>query len=183
MRRYSKRFPICITLVLVSFLLLSGNGSAEEKERYFEIGIGGGVNLESINTKQILLAPSINWKIKGQESLRFRIEGDLEFIEDDKNLAVIGGVAPFLRVGASERNLRPFFEVGAGVNLSSRDEIGERRLGGTFLFSLMGGVGFELVTRGGLISISYRIRHLSNAHLYRLNQGINFQYVMVSISF
>jgi len=183
MRRYSKRFPISITLVIVVFLLLSGNGLAEEKERYFEIGLGGGVNIEAVNTKQVLLAPALNWKIKGSESLRFRLEGNLEFIKDDKNLVVVGGVAPFLRLCPPNTNVRPFFEVGVGANLSSRDEIGGRRLGGTFVFSLMGGVGLEFVKKEYMISLSYRFRHLSNAHLYPTNQGMNFQYAMVSVGF
>ena len=158
-------------------------GFAEDKDRYVGFGIGGGINLESINTRQILLAPDISWNIKDQKLLRFRLEGALEFIDDDGRVAVIGGVAPFVRFLLSEKNVRPFFEVGAGVNLTSRDEVKGRQLGGTFLFSLMGGAGFEILMNKSLISISYRFRHLSNGGLYSHNHGLNSQYLIISVGF
>lgn len=183
MQRNSSQFISNLFLILCALLLFSDSAFTEEKEKYLEIGLGGGTNLEGINSKSMLLAPAINWKIKGTESLRLRLEGNLEFVKDKKHLIIVGGVSPFLRIHASGKTIKPFLEVGVGANVASRDEIGERNLGGIFLFSLMGGAGFEFVAEKHMISISYRFRHLSNAHLYPTNQGVNFQYVMVSISF
>lgn len=177
-------FCFLVFFIFGAFFCLSGVCITEASDEYFEVGLGGGTSLANFNTKQILIAPSISWKVKDMELLRFRFEGDLELIEHDELGTIIGGVAQFLRILFSpEDNVAPFFEVGAGLNLSNHNVIAHRKLGGGFLFSLMGGAGVEFKTKGKLLSLSTRFRHLSNGNLFPGNQSINSQYLIFSMGF
>ena len=172
-------------LILFSFLLFSllcsNIGYAEEKQTHWELGIGPGINMDGKHFKHALIAPAFSLKSRGYEFLSCRLEGDLELIESDGRITAVVGAAPFIRLSMPERKLRPFFEIGAGANLISRNHTGTKNSGGPFIFSIMGGVGLEFSTWGRPMSISYRVRHLSNSHIYQANQSINSQYLMLSI--
>jgi len=174
-----------IFFFLAVSLCLSEKAIAGDKDRYFELGIGGGTNLfQSLNTEQAIITPAVNWKIKDVKSLWFRLEGDIELINDDRRTTLVFGAAPMLRLFLKEMgNNKPFIEAGAGANFISRNRIEDRHLGGSFVFSFMGGVGYEFKTGGRPVGISYRYRHISNAGLYAPNEGIDSQYLILSIGF
>jgi len=175
--------------LLLSFLLLAAvltipdYAFSDEKDLYFELGIGGGENLNGLGTRQILFAPGLNMKISGVNMLRFRVEANTEFVYDHGQLTVIGGITPFLRFIIPSDKIRPFLEIGGGPNLSNRDDTGGRILGGRFFISAMAGGGIEFVTKDILVSLSYRARHLSNANLYSYNQGLNSHYLILAFGF
>ena len=174
--------PSCF-LLLVTLFCVSNAVFAEEEDHFFEFGLGAGESLNGLGTGQLLLMPALNLKIRGTELLRLRVEGDMETIYDNGQGMTVGGIAPFLRVVMPSEGLRPFLEIGGGPNLADRNDLGGRRLGGRFCFSAMAGAGVELVTRERVISLSYRVRHLSNANLYVWNQGLNSQYIILSVGF
>lgn len=89
--------------------------------------------------------------------------------------------APMLRYYLLDNaSIKPFVEAGAGPNLISRNKVENRELGGSFIFSVMGGAGIEF--KSGM-KITYRFRHLSNAGLYEHNDGINAHFFMLSFGF
>ena len=179
-----RRFSLQLVVFLAASLCFLTSAFAEDKERYFEIGIGGGTNLlQSLDTKQVIITPAMNWEIKGAKSLWFRLEGDIELIDDDRRLTFVVGAAPMVRLFLSEDGNRPkpYIEAGAGANLISRNSIKDREFGGSFIFSVMGGAGIEFKAGNRPITVSYRYRHLSNAGLYSPNEGIDSHYLIVSI--
>ena len=169
-------------LIIALFAILPGSGFADEKN-YFDIGAGAGTDLQGNGAKQFMLAPAYNVPITGYESLRLRIEADMEFIDDRSKTIFVGGVAPFIRILPFRWDVKPFVEFGAGVNLLTNREIGSQQVGGPFIFSLMSGAGAETMIKKTPVSLSYRFRHLSNAGIYEHNQGFNSQYIMVSVGF
>ncbi len=170
-------------LLMVSLFFVPNDAFAGGKDLYFELGLGAGENLNGLGTRQLLLMPALNMKIEGTELLRLRIEGDMEAIYDHGQWTVVGGIAPFLRVMMPSEKVRPFLEIGGGPNLANRNDTGGRKLGGRFFLSAMAGAGVEFVTKERVISLSYRVRHLSNADLYVWNQGLNAHYVVLAVGF
>ncbi|MFZ5997006.1 MAG: acyloxyacyl hydrolase [Nitrospirota bacterium] len=173
-------------LLLIGVLLLfscPNRGFAADKQGLFEVAVGGGINLNGINTNQVLFVSALSFPIKGAEMMRFGLEGDLEFIEYHGRVTFIGGVAPFFRATWQRAGIRPFAEIGGGINYSSRKRVDGRELNGPFLFSAMGGAGIEVLYNKMPMRIAYRLRHLSNGHLYKGNEGFNTQYLMLSIGF
>ncbi|MBZ0155507.1 MAG: acyloxyacyl hydrolase [Alphaproteobacteria bacterium] len=175
-------------LFLLSFCMscavFAHGASAAEGDRFFEVGIGGGVSLNGINTTQVLIAPAYRIPFKNSEVLKFRIEGTVELIEFHDRITVIAGVAPFLRATWPGAGLRPFIELSPGVNYASRRHLDGKKLRGPVLFSAMGGIGLEMRVHKRPVSLSYRVRHLSNGHIYgNDNQGLDSQYLMLSIGF
>jgi len=160
--------------------------SGEDKARYFEIGIGAGTDMmHGLGTEQAMIAPAINLKINDVKSLWFRLEGDLELINDDRRLTFVAGATPMLRLYFFADQNKPgfFIEGGAGINLISRNTIGNRELGGVFIFSDMAGVGYKFIAGKTPLFLTYRYRHLSNLCLYSHNNGLDSHYLMLSIGF
>lgn len=175
-----------IFLFLVMVLYPLKEASGEDKARYFEIGIGAGTDMmHGLGTEQAIIAPAINLKIKDVKSLWFRLEGDLELINDDRRVTFVAGATPMLRLYFFADQNKPgfFIEGGVGINLISRNTIGDRELGGVFIFSDMAGVGYKFIAGKTPLFLTYRYRHLSNLGLYSHNNGIDSHYLMLSIGF
>ncbi|MCC6346521.1 MAG: acyloxyacyl hydrolase [Nitrospirales bacterium] len=180
------RFFVLLLLLLscLSLVVFIPGASAAGSGSFFEAGIGGGISLNGINTKQVLLAPAYSIPIKNSEVFRVRIEGTVELSEFHDRITAIAGVSPFLRAVWPGARLRPFIEVGPGINYASRKHLDGKKLRGPVLFSAMGGVGLETQVQKRPVSFSYRVRHLSNGHIYgKENQGLDSQYLMLSIGF
>jgi len=167
-------------IYLVLFVLLVFPGYSFSEDRNFELGLGIGSNLDGISTTHGLIAPAVNFKLSDNNSLWLHLEGDIEIISDDKTTFVFGA-APMLRYYLLDNaSIKPFVEAGAGPNLISRSKVENRELGGSFIFSVMGGAGIEF--KSGM-KIAYRFRHLSNAGLYEHNDSINAHCLMLSFGF
>ncbi len=179
-------YVFVILLFLVIALTLSARASAENRDSYFEIGIGMGTNLfQSLGTQQALLISAINWRIAEKEKIWFRLEGDAEIINADNKIILVAGVAPMVRKLLPEvkNDLITFFEAGAGLNFISRNGIKDRKFGGCFIFSIMASAGIEFKIENHSMNLSYRYRHLSNGGLYPPNEGIDSHYFIVSARF
>jgi hypothetical protein len=150
----------------------------------FEVGVGAGKDFQDLKGDwQLLVAPALGTDISASGSIRLRVEGDLEFIDDTEKMVFVGGIAPFVRLMPFDWKINPFLELGAGGNLSTNRTIGNQYVGGPFLFSLMAGGGTEIKINGTPLGVSYRFRHLSNAGIYKANEGFNSQYIMLSTRF
>jgi hypothetical protein len=174
-------FPASV-LIVTAMLCLCGQAAAEARGAHFELGIGVGTDLNGLGAEQVLIAPAYSIPLY-RESVRLRLEGDFEFIDRSGSTMFIGGVASFIRAALPLGKIRPFMEIGPGVNYANHVRFAERELGGPFFFSAMGGVGLEIRYDKRDVSISYRVRHISNARLQDHNQGMNSQYIMLSMSF
>jgi hypothetical protein len=178
---------IVLNLLCLTFLCLlsAGIASGDVRGRYWDFGIGGGVNLDGNPTNQILLIPAYTAKISGYRLLWYRLEGNLELFEGrregEHKLTAVVGVAPMLRWHMKETGLSPYVEIGAGGNLVTRNFTINKESGGFFLFSPSAGAGIQFTTHGRPISFSVRLRHLSNAHIFPINESINTLYGILSI--
>jgi hypothetical protein len=176
--------PLLVLIIAFSFLSSFSVNPAcsEEQPIRWDLGLGAGLNLDGADSGHLLVAAGFSDEIQGWKYLRYRIEGDLEFIERKREITVVAGVAPFIRLIGPSGDIKPYFEIGGGPNLISRTHIGPRRLGGGFIFSLMAGVGVEL--NSPLPSnLSLRFRHLSNGGIFRFNHSINSLFIVVSSRF
>jgi hypothetical protein len=162
------------------FTVFAGNSYCEEKKSHWELAVGPGLNIDGNHTSQILIAPALSIP-SPKQWLQYRIEGDLELIDSDGLITAVIGAAPFLRFYMLEGEKKPFFELGAGANLISRNHTGDKDSGGAFIFSIMGGIGYEIPLHGRPFTVSTRFRHLSNCYIYGANQSLNTLYVLLSI--
>lgn len=171
---------------LISLCLLSaGIASGEVRDRYWDFGIGGGINFDGNPTNQVLLIPAYTARISGSRLLWYRLEGNLELLEGKRegqhNLTAVVGVAPILRWYMKETGLSPYVEIGVGGNLITRNFTANKESGGFFLFSPTAGAGIQVTTHERPISVSFRLRHLSNAHIFPINESMNTLYCILSI--
>jgi hypothetical protein len=178
--------PAISALFFLSFLVFLSCGKAYALHilHSYEFGIGTGINTDGEDTKQVLLYPSVNWFLDKYPFLVLHLEADFELIVNG-SAVYIAGIAPFLRYALPlENRWRPFAEVGGGTNVISRNETGDRRLGGAFHFSFMAGVGLEYATgENKAIRLSTRYRHLSNAKIYAQNASINEIMFIIAFGF
>ena len=170
-------------LVTAVILYPGGKASSEENKTYFDLGIGGGSSLNGLRTQQIMIAPAISIPVS-REYFTLRVEADLEMIFSPGKTLLVGGISPMLRAVLMKGRVKPFIEIGPGVNYATHRDFKGRHLTGPVFFSGTGGLGVELTSSGRPISISYRARHLSNGHIKKgWNQGLNSQYIMVCLGF
>jgi hypothetical protein len=169
---------------LFAFLVLltvsAGNSYCAEKKTHWELAVGPGLNVDDNETSQLLIAPAVSIQ-SSKQWLLYRIEGNLELIDSDGQITAVMGAAPFLRFYLMGGEKKPFFEIGAGANIISRNNTGEKNSGGSFIFSTMGGAGYEFRIYEKPVTVSCRLRHLSNACLYPHNESINNIYLLFSI--
>ena len=86
------------------------------------------------------------------------------------------GITPVFRLTkhqTSANGTKPFFEAAVGAHIMSDDKIGDKDLGGNFIFGdqISGGVQFGNNLQHEL---ALRLQHYSNAGLSSSNPGINF---------
>ena len=174
-----RSFLCLLVAVMAVFTINAGEGFCAENI-HWELAVGPGLNVDGNHTSQILIAPAISLQ-STKQWLKYRIEADLELIDSDGQITAVIGAAPFLRFYMLRGEKKPFFEIGAGVNVISRNITGDKNSGGAFIFSVMGGAGYEFTLYERPVAVSCRLRHISNACLYPHNESINNVYLLFSI--
>ena len=174
---FSVKLSVSILFVITFFCTAYG---ADNKKSWEVIG-GGGISLDENHFRHAFIAPAMSIKPPNQKILVYRFEGDLELIETKRHATALIGLAPFLRFYLSGGKQGPFLEIGAGANAITSNHTGRKDSGGAFVFSLMGGAGYEFSIYEKPFSVSCRLRHLSNGHIYRINESINALLFLVSI--
>jgi hypothetical protein len=188
----SIRFMLLVSAMLV--LLQSALGFAEEGEwrgiQSFGIrGLYGQSDRDNITFNSLLprvslfLPPVIDqplaeWHCQAE----FVIEPIFSYIKGHPN-AVEAGINPIffsLRYDVGQR-LVPFLEGGEGVLYT---DLSGEHLGGDFQFSSQAGGGVHwFLDRTTALTVSYRIRHISNAGISQQNSGLNTNSVTFGLSF
>ena len=147
-----------------------------------EIGIGESLYKE-IKSKNLILfleMPYINKEIK---TFSLKSKMNLEYINSGTDNTLLIGFVPFATYNFSIDNYHLFIKGGIGANYISSHKIGTRNLGGHFIFSDMISLGIELFALTNYkMEISYLFRHISNAGLYKENEGFNSQYILINFA-
>lgn len=163
--------------IIFFYLLLCVPARAYELKKY-ELALGGGSNMNSIVTAQVMLIGARNFDIK--QNLFFRIEPTLEFMTKSGENMLVGGVSAVFRFASPRKEITPFVDFGAGLNFSDKQNFLGRDIGTNFLFDLLLGAGFNI---GHKMSVSYRYRHLSNAGIGTSNDGWDSWYILFGMYF
>jgi hypothetical protein len=167
---------------VISFSLIEGSPSyGEARQEHWDFGIGGGINFDGNPVSQILLIPAYNRRLANSRHVLYRLEGNIELLEGFRKITLVAGLSPFLRWYMKETGPGPFVEIGAGVNVITRNHTGNKEHGGFIEFSPSAGAGVRFGSQERPISISLRLRHLSNAHIFPINQSVNTLYLILSI--
>lgn len=111
------------------------------------------------------------------------VNKSITMFERSRNLEFILGVTPTILVELAREFPRVSVEGGIGLNVLSTRRIGGRNLGSNILFSPTLGASIEVPWLDNVVGISYLFRHLSNAGFVETNDGVNFQYIVFSMSF
>jgi|YelNatPaOPRAMG01_1025707.scaffolds.fasta_scaffold00724_21 hypothetical protein len=179
-----KNFKIIFLIFFLSltlFVNIIAQGNSEIRK--LDISVGSGFSFNKIMSKQFILFFNIP-KLKGNI-------GDLNFEEDffnesisvNNNLTDVIGPATLLKYNVNVLNRELFFEAGIGLNYINNTVVATRNLGGHFIFSDMISIGLPVVvTKNFSIGINYLLRHISNAGLYKYNDGFTSQYIVLKIN-
>jgi hypothetical protein len=177
----NRKNHILLFLVISLCLLRPGSACGEDRDRYGEFGMGGGINFDGNPVSQLLLIPAYNRRLANSRHVWYRLEGNIELLEGFRKITLVAGVSPFLRWYMKEKGPTPFIEIGGGINLITRNHTANKESGGFIEFSPSAGAGVRFGSQERPIGISLRLRHLSNAHIFPINQSMNSLYVIFSI--
>ncbi len=179
-----RRHSILIEVSLLLFVaVLQERTAAQTHDHEFDIRVGNGSLMTSPGSRSIILSISAERLVSSDAFPIVYLDKNVALSEEGKRLDFIVGIAPMLRFKLGHDTPRFSIEAGIGVNLVSSRDIGSRQLGSNFLFSPTLGAGIEVPWINGLLGVFYMFRHLSNAGMFRDNDGINFQYIVFSMSF
>lgn len=133
--------------------------------------LGEDIYLASLYVRRQMASPDwlVRWTPPGTRLHIDATASHLEVADDDAAQLAVG---PVLVWHASEGPWR--LAGGIQPTLISDHEVGERDLGGALQFSSHLGAGVAL---GERIVVELQWRHISNAHLYDANDGIDVQLV------
>ncbi len=173
------------TVFFLIFILTKIMGQNFEETNsiiYTDFGIGNSL-YDDIKSEQLIIfleIPKLSSQFSGID-IDYKI--NLEYINSNANGTFLAGVVPFARYSLFINQLSIFFQGGIGFNYINNHNIGSRNLGGHFIFSDMIGMGVDLfVITGHQVSLGYIFRHISNAGLYKDNEGYNSQYLVIGMS-
>ena len=148
-----------------------------------DVRVGRGTTISASGSTSLYLSMPVRGLTRGRESSIIFVDKSFTLSQEKNKLDFIIGVIPMAQFELSSDVPRLTLEAGVGLNYVSARELGGRRLGTNFLFSPTMSAGVELPWMDGLLGIFYMFRHLSNAGIYRDNDGINFQYIVFSMRF
>ena len=172
-----------IRLLVATLLVLTLPATSWTLGTTMEIGVRGGSDASGVDENytvgEVYFLHALPWQKEFSSGTKIytRLDVGAGFLhaasKDAGWLAVGGNVVFSLMEGRWE------LECGFRPTWLFRDEFGEDDYGGTVQFASHAGVTFNL----GPAALSYRILHLSNAHLYDPNPGLNLHLVGVGVRF
>ena len=146
-------------------------------------GYGGGVDVYGV---QAIWTPRPQARMLEDNGLEFRIAGQVaRWLARDQNTGhdslTNGNVLTELRYSPLRHAaVRPFAELGFGIDLISHVKIGKHNLATAFNFGSQGALG---VTFGdnGRFEIAAVIHHASNARIKQPNQGLTYSGIRIRV--
>jgi hypothetical protein len=174
---------IVFQLFAAAFLIAVLSGKAQSRFSNHELSIGKGSSLyRNIKSEQYLLFYNIP-DMKGNfENLSYEGDINFEFITENSKTTYVAGFVPMFRYDMTFLNLHTFIRGGVGLNFINSHKVANRSIGGHFIFSDMISIGAKVFSfESYSVEISYLFRHISNAGLFRSNEGFNSQYLVLGI--
>ena len=168
--------------ILVFFFKVDISAQGYYIDQKFELSIGRGSSLyNDIKSDQLILFIKIPQLSIGSSMLNFESDVNIEFISKSGNNIYVLGFLPFIKYNFSVNNFNLFIKGGIGLNYLNHTIIGNRSLGGHFIFSDMIGIGTKILDIQNIkLEFTYLFRHISNAGIYKNNEGYNSQYFIIS---
>jgi hypothetical protein len=119
----------------------------------------------------------LSWKLSDNFLVGSRAEASAGILTTRANTGFVGSLGPdvYLEVAGIAR-----IHGGSRLTLISEQKFGDKNLGGAVQFTTHGGVSFNV---GSHLTLGYRFQHISNAHLYEQNPGINSNMLEVGFRF
>jgi hypothetical protein len=145
--------------------------------------VGKGTSVTAHGSTSLYLSIPSHQLTGGRGSSLVYLDESIALSQSRNTLDFIIGAAPMAQFELAHDAPRLSIEAGVGLNYISAREMDGRQLGSHFLFSPTAAGGIELPWMNSLLGIFYMFRHLSNAGIYRDNDGINFQYIVFSVRF
>lgn len=177
--------PIILWITIFVIFTLGINSQTKTINNDFisgEVGIGESLYKE-IKSKNLILFLEIPYINKEIKTFSLKSKMNFEYIKSDSDNILLIGLVPITKYNFSIGNYHLFIKGGIGANYISSHKIGTRNLGGHFIFSDMVSFGIELFTiTNNKMEISYLFRHISNAGLYKENEGFNSQYILINFA-
>lgn len=174
-----------ISMIIFFSLLIAQFGQAQINLNKTGSGIsfGRGSSLyQNIKSEQFILFLKIPKLNENLNNLSYETDFNFEYIDASNKSTIIAGVVPMFRYDLDLMNANLFIKGGIGINYINRNIIASRTLGGHFIFSDMISVGSKVISSENLsVEISYLFRHISNAGIYKSNEGYNSQYLVISL--
>ena len=187
--------PLVVIALALTIVLRAPAAGAEEGEHGWvqsvglraAYGIGARDNLRfvSLLPRVSLFFPRVIDEPLAAHDWRpeFIIEPIVSSITNSNTNTVEAGINPLVFSLRYDRgqSLVPFLEGGEGLLYT---DLRHERLGTRFQFSSQGGGGLHwFLDRTTALTISYRIRHISNARISKENQGLNTHFLTIGLSF
>jgi Lipid A 3-O-deacylase (PagL) len=168
-----------LLLILLSYNICAQYYSNENKTRLnFGYGSSPYANIHSEQYFFFVNIPKINGRYK---QLSYDSNINFEYISEGNQSTYLIGIVPMLRYDTEIVSKNLFITGGIGANFINNQKIGPRNTGGNFIFSDMISIGIQFFKGSDYtIELSYLFRHISNAGLFKRNQGYNSQYLIIS---
>lgn len=169
--------------LLLSVLLGSAATVRGQVAHGFALRIGRGTTLTEPVRRSIFIARPMDVFSPLSSPFSLYLDPSIAVSEKGQGLDLIAGVTPMARWELRSDMPKLSFDVGVGMNILTSRSIGQRQLGSNVLFSPTVCTGVEIPWTNGVVGIFYMFRHLSNASMFEDNDGINYQYIVFSVSF
>lgn len=183
-RNHIRLYQVALQLVLLLLVAVAGERAvAQYEDNGFHVRVGEGSSITTHGSRSVFLSLPKRRLAGGDTSPVVFVDQNVALCEERNRLDFIMGVAPMVQLELAHDIPRLTIEGGIGVNIVSSREMDGRQLGSNFLFSPTVSAGIELPWMKGLLGVFYMFRHLSNAGMFRDNDGVNFQYIVFSMSF
>lgn len=177
--------PTCCRTALLLVGLLLALLPLEGAWAFNAFTIDAGYGLDDTRLLRLNISHGDHWRNENQQGWYWTRSWETslsywylyKYKEGERSLVELGFTPNFrLQHEGSENTGHPYFEVGLGVHLLSKDRIATRDLGGNLQFGTHMGFGV-ILGNSRQYELAWRIEHISNAGIQRPDPGINFSMV------
>ena len=177
------RWSAVLVWFFVFFVVPRGAALAQFGGNDINLRVGKGTSFTAHGSTSLYLSVPSHQLTGDRGSSLVYLDQSIALSQSRNTLDFIIGAAPMVQLELAHDAPGLSIEAGVGLNYISAREMDGRQLGSHFLFSPTVAGGIEVPWMNSLLGIFYMFRHLSNAGIYRDNDGINFQYIVFSVRF